>query len=88
MKDILKVIRDEGLVSKRDIANKMGIQESALESVLSLLSSKGYLKTIDSTKEMPSGCIECQISKGCMQKTLAGSVYIITEKGKNYLQKN
>ena len=88
MKDILSVIRDGGLLNKGDVANKVGIQQSTLDSVLSLLSSKGYLKTIDSTEERPSGCIGCPISKGCIQKPLAGRVYMITEKGKNYLEKN
>lgn len=88
MKEILRVIRDGGLLSKGDIANKVGIQESTLNSVLSLLSSKGYLKTIDNAVEMPRGCIGCPISKGCMQNASAGSVYMITDKGKNYLEKN
>ena len=88
MKEILRVIRDGGLLSKGDITNKVGIQESTLESIFSLLSSKGYLKTIDSTKEMPMGCIGCPISKECMRKASTSSVYTITDKGKNYLEKD
>ena len=88
MKEILRVIRDGGWSSKGDIANKVGIQESTLNSILSLLSSKGYLKTIDSTVKMPRGCIGCPISKGCIQNASASSVYMITDKGKNYLEKN
>jgi len=83
MKEILRVIRDGGLLSKGDIANKVGIQESALDSILSLLSSKGYLKTIDSTVEMPRGCIGCPISKECMRKASGSTVYTITDKGSN-----
>lgn len=86
MKEILRVIRDGGLLSKGDITNKVGIQESTLESIFSLLSSKGYLKKIDSIKEMPRGCIGCPISKECMQKASTVSVYTITDKGKNYLE--
>jgi transcription initiation factor IIE alpha subunit len=88
MKEILRVIHDGGLLSKGDIANKVGIQESTLNSILSLLSSKGYLKTTDDATETPRGCIGCPISKECMQKPSAGTVYIVTEKGKNYLEKN
>lgn len=88
MKEILRVIHDGGLSSKGDIANKVGIQESTLDSILSLLSSKGYLKTIDSTAETPNDCIGCALSKECIQKPSAGSVYTITDKGKNYLEKN
>lgn len=87
IKEILRAIRDGGLLSKRDIADGVGIQESTLESVLSLLTSKGYLQRIDSTEEMSKGCIGCPISKECMRKPSAGNSYIITEKGKNYLEK-
>ena len=80
------MIRDGGLVSKGDITNKVGIQESTLESIFFLLSSKGYLKTIDSAKEMSRACIGCPISKECMRKASTGSVYTITDKGKNYLE--
>jgi hypothetical protein len=86
MKEALKLVRDGGLLSKRDIADKMGIQESTLDSVFSLLSSKGYLKKFDGTTEVPRACIGCSISKDCMQNASAGSVYVITDKGKNYLK--
>jgi len=88
MKEILKLVRDGGLLSKGDIADKVGIQESTLDSVFSLLSSKGYLKKFDGITEMPRACIGCSISRDCMQQASAGSVYVITDKGKNYLEAN
>lgn len=88
MKEILKLICDGGLSSKREIANKLGIQESTLDGILSLLSWKGYLKAIDSTEEVVRTCISCPMSKECMQKASAGNMYTITDKGKNYLEKN
>jgi len=86
MKEFLKLVCDGGLLSKGDIADKMGIQESTLENIFSLLSSKGYLKKIDGITEMPRACIACSISRDCMRKASAGSVYVITDKGKNYLE--
>jgi hypothetical protein len=86
MKEVLKLVRDGGLLSKGDIADKMGIQESTLDSVFSLLSSKGYLRKFDGATEVPRACIGCSISTGCMRKASAGSVYVITDKGKNYLK--
>jgi predicted transcriptional regulator len=87
MREVLKLVRDGGLLSKRDIADKMGIQESTLENIFSLLSSKGYLKKIDGTTEMPRVCMSCSISRECVRKASAGNVYIITDKGKLYLNK-
>jgi len=88
MKEVLRAINDMSLSNKGDIANRVGVQESTLESILSLLSWKGYLKTIDGTEEMPTYCIGCSITKECMAAAGAGSVYTITEKGKRYLEKN
>ena len=88
MKEILRVIRDGGMLSKGDIVNKLGIQESTLDSILSLLSLKGYLETIDDAEEVQRACIGCPINKECMQKAFAGTVYWITDKGKNYLKNN
>lgn len=88
MKEILRMIHDGGMSSKGAIANKLGIQESTLDNILSLLSSKGYLKTIDSTTEVPRVCVSCPINKECIQKASANGVYTITDKGKNYLEKN
>ena len=61
-KKFLRVIRDEGLSSEGDIANRMGIQESALEGILSPF-IKRLPKTIDSTEKTPRGCIGCPVSK-------------------------
>jgi ribosomal protein S25 len=85
IKEVLKLVRDGGLLSKGDIADKMGIQDSTLESVFSLLSSKGYLKKFDGAK-VSRVCIGCSMSKNCMQKATTGNVYLITEKGKLYLK--
>jgi len=82
LKEVLALVRDGGLLSKGDIADKMGIQKSTLDSVLSLLSSKGYL-TSNGTAEMPRVCIGCSLSRDCMQKASAGNVYAITDKGKS-----
>lgn len=86
IKDILRAIRDEGILNKSAIANKVGIEESTLEGVLSLLASKGYLKSIDYPQDMPSACLGCPMNKECAPKTSMGSVYIITKKGKNCLE--
>ncbi|MCP8323206.1 MAG: winged helix-turn-helix transcriptional regulator [Candidatus Methylarchaceae archaeon HK02M2] len=85
IKEILKIIYEKGHLSKREISNSIGIQESTLEDVLTLLSSKGYLKRIDSSEEM-SECMRCSINKECMKKPSDGKIYNITEKGKNYLK--
>jgi hypothetical protein len=88
IKEVLKLVQDGGMLSMTDITDKIGIQESTLTSILSLLFSKGYLKTIETSEEtLGGGCIGCSMNKKC-NKSSSGGVYIITEKGKKYLQKN
>jgi hypothetical protein len=74
------------LISKADIVDKLGIQESTLEDIFSLLISKGYLKKIENTG----------VSKGSMRyaksafaqriNVAVSSEYVITPKGKTYLE--
>jgi predicted transcriptional regulator len=87
IKEILTLVRDGGLLSKTDIAERIGIQHATLESVFSLLSSKGYLQKIDNTTSEPSKvCLCCSACTGCTKKANSPAVYTITEKGKTYLQ--
>ncbi|MDG6221808.1 MAG: hypothetical protein IAX21_06575 [Candidatus Bathyarchaeota archaeon] len=87
IKEILTLVRDGGLLSKNDIADRVGIQQATLESVFSLLSSKGYLKKIDNANAATSkACLCCSGCTGCNTNTNVPAVYTITEKGKTYLQ--
>ncbi|MCW4021908.1 MAG: hypothetical protein ACOWW1_05115 [archaeon] len=87
IKEILTLVRDGGLLSKTAIAERVGIQHATLESVFSLLSSKGYLQKIDSTTtKTTKTCMCCSSCKGCTMNANTPAVYVITEKGKTYLQ--
>jgi hypothetical protein len=88
MKEVLKLVRDGNLLSKAAFADELGIQESTLDNVFSLLSLKGYLRKFDGTTQVPPACVGCSISKKCMQNVSAGNVYVITDKGKRYLEEN
>lgn len=46
IRKVLGAIYDGGLLSKGEIAYLVGVQESTLESIFSMLASKGYLKTL------------------------------------------
>ncbi|MCW4034883.1 MAG: hypothetical protein NWF03_05920 [Candidatus Bathyarchaeota archaeon] len=85
IKEVLTQIRDGGLLSKSDLANKVGVQSSTLESVFSLLSSKGYLRNVGSG-DVSKACMSCSSCTGCMKNSAVCTEYVITEKGKNYLE--
>lgn len=84
IKDVLRVIRDLGVVNKREIVEKIGIEESTLEQVITLLASKGYVKRKTSSQNAPITCIGCPMATQCTPQK-SGGVYVITEKGENYL---
>ena len=86
IKEVLRAIHGGGLLSKGEIADQAGVQESTLENILSMLSSKGYLKTVESSIDLPISCISCPIRVGCMTKVQTGNIYIITEKGTKLLE--
>ena len=85
IREVLRVIYDDGLVSKRDVSKKSGFQESTLDRILSLLLSKGYLEIEEKFLDLPRGCMGCPFNMNCMMKNDDGKVYLITEKGRKLL---
>ncbi|MCK4478170.1 hypothetical protein KAU88_06555 [Candidatus Bathyarchaeota archaeon] len=85
IKEVLQLVQDLGVLNKKEIANKVNIQEVTLEAVLSLLVSKGYLILPASSQSPPPACLNCLMSKSCISTEGASNVYVITEKGKNFL---
>ena len=87
MKEVLKLVHYGGLLSKGDLLDKMGIQESTLEDIFFLLSSKGYLRKIGFA-DIPKDCMCCASCTGCMKNAAICTEYEITPKGKTYLETN
>jgi hypothetical protein len=86
MKEVLRLVYEGGLISKTDIMDKLGIQESALEDIFSLLISKGYLKKIRNT-DVSQDSMRYATSAFALRINVAvSSEYVITPKGKAYLK--
>ena len=83
----MRAMQDSHLLSKRNIADKVGVQESTLESILSMLSSKGYLIE-EKNMDQPKGCIGCPMSRKCLTQITTGNTYLITERGKKLLSQS
>jgi predicted transcriptional regulator len=86
IREVLRAISDGDFANKGDIADRAGVQESTLEIIISMLSSKGYLKRVERATDMPIGCIGCPISGDCRIKIQTRNFYVITEKGKKLLE--
>jgi len=85
--DVLRAMQDGSLLSKREIADRVGVQESTMESILSMLSSKGYLEIEEKNMGQIKGCIGCPMSGGCISRNMTGNAYLITERGEKLLSR-
>jgi len=85
IREVLRVMQDSPFLSKKEVADRVGVQESTLESVLSMLSSKGYLEIEEKNMDQPKGCIGCPMSRKCLTQITTGNTYFITERGEKLL---
>lgn len=69
IREVMRAIREGGLLNNGEIVDQAGIQESTLESILFMLSTKGYLKTAESVTDLPSGYARYPVRVSCMTKT-------------------
>ncbi len=84
IKQVLEIIVAEGILDKKEIARRIGIQVETLDDIIRLLIQRNFLRTeIEGCKEI-SACSGCHSSAGCDIVTSAGQAFIVTEKGKAY----
>jgi len=84
IREVLRLIHDEGFINKREVSKKVGVQESTLDRIISLLLSKGYLEVDKKGVDLPRRCMNCPYSSNCIMKN-EEKVYSITEKGRKLL---
>jgi predicted transcriptional regulator len=84
IKKVLQVIVDEGMLEKKEIARRVGIQVETLDDMIRLLIQRGLLRTEVEGCEVESACAGCHSSAGCDVVTAVGQAFIVTEKGKAY----
>gem|GEM_PF-4592571 len=83
--ETLRLIKG-GISGRMELANKLNIHESALGDILSLLTRKGYLTSIEPSECPPPTCATCSVRKACSSKTFLGKMYLVTEKGRKLLE--
>ncbi|MGY5863183.1 MAG: FeoC-like transcriptional regulator [Candidatus Thorarchaeota archaeon] len=83
IKKVLQVIVEEGMLNKKEIARRVGIQVETLDDMIRLLIQRGFLRAEVESCET-SACAGCHSSAGCDMVTATGQAYFLTEKGKAY----
>ncbi len=85
LKEILRIINNSGIVNMSEIADQTDTTEPMVEQAISVLVSKGYLALVNNNPNCETyRCAGCGVHCQFQQQTR--SYYIVTEKGKKYLQ--
>ncbi len=83
MAELLKMIMHEGVHTKQQIAEKLGVEIEALDHMIELLLRKGLLRSSECDVVDTSHCSRCPVEPSC-GKPAYGEAYYLTEKGKRY----
>jgi predicted transcriptional regulator len=84
IKEVLRLIKDTGIVNIAEIAETIGTSPSMVQQALALLQSKGYLSLVNFSHPcQESHCTSCGHCNSAAQSSQC--TYIVTEKGKKYL---
>ncbi len=84
IKRVLQLIVKEGILDKKEIARRIGMQVETLNDIMRLLIERDFLRTeVDDCVESPA-CSGCHSSAGCDTINSAGQAFFVTEKGKAY----
>jgi predicted transcriptional regulator len=84
IRDILRLINNIGIVNTSEIAEKIGATPSMVQQSIAMLQSKGYLSLINLNQSCGENqCASCGHCKATTQTSKCA--YVITEKGKKYL---
>lgn len=81
--DTLKQINNSSYFSKKSLARKLNTSEEMVDVLINQLLQMGYLEREIQKLKCSGNCSSCGIS--CSVKNL-GETYIITHKGKKFLE--
>lgn len=83
LKDILKIINKENLISKTQIAEELDLQVDMIEEGVNQLLRMGYLIEDKTAKGCIRFCSNCPYAKSCHKDIL--KTFKISDKGKKHL---
>ena len=84
IKKVLQIIVSEGMLDKKEIARRVGIQVETLDDMIRLLIQRGFLRAEVEGCEEDSVCSGCHSAVGCDMVTTIGQAFYVTEKGRSY----
>ncbi len=86
LKKILQLIVNEGILYKREMAERMRVQTETLDDMLKILLERGYLRLSECGISEKVVCSSCP-SAGSCNTEVSGQAYYVTARGKRYAQR-
>ncbi len=85
LKKILQLIVNEGILYKREMAERMEVQTETLDDMLKILLERGYLRLSECGISEKVVCSSCP-SAGSCNTEVSGQAYYVTARGKSYTE--
>ncbi|MCK4483456.1 MAG: hypothetical protein KAU89_01435 [Candidatus Thorarchaeota archaeon] len=85
LKKILQLIVNDGLLYKREMAERIGVQTETLDDMLKILLERGYLRLSECGVSEKVVCSSCP-SAGSCNTEVSGQAYYVTPRGRMYAE--
>ncbi len=86
LKKILELIVNDGILYKREMAERVGVQTETLDDMLKILLERGYLRLSECGTSEKVICSSCPSAGSCNTEVL-GQAYYVTAVGKRYAKR-
>lgn len=85
LKKILQIIVNDGILYKREMAERVGVQTETLDDMLKILLERGYLRLSECGMSEKVVCSSCPSASSC-NTGVSGQAYYVTAVGRKYAQ--
>ena len=86
LKKILQIMVNDGILYKREMAERVGVQTETLDDMLKILLESGYLRLSECGISEKVVCSSCP-SAGSCNTEVSGQTYYVTAKGTRYAKR-
>ena len=86
LRKILQLIVNDGILYKREMAERMGVQTETLDDMLKILVERSYLRLSECGISEKVVCSSCPSAGSCNTEA-SGQAYYVTARGKRYAQR-
>jgi hypothetical protein len=86
IEQVLELIVESGIIDKRELARRVGVQVETLDDVIDLLCKRGYLRENEGSCDENPSCSGCSQAESCGAADKLGRALFVTEKAKQFVR--